>query len=50
MLRTWDTKLWWVHSEAAATTMIATRRYGDTAARDWLIRVWDYLIDHLPRR
>ena len=48
VLRTWDTKLWWVHSEAAATTMIATRRYGDAAARDWLIRVWDYLINTFP--
>ncbi len=46
--RTWDTKLWWVHTEAAVTTMIAARRYGDAASRDWLIRVWDYLIDTFP--
>jgi N-acylglucosamine 2-epimerase len=50
VLRTWDTKLWWVHSEAAATTMIATRRYGDAAARDWLIKIWDYLIETFPGR
>ncbi|WP_152362314.1 AGE family epimerase/isomerase [Microlunatus speluncae] len=48
LLRTWDTKLWWVHTEAAVTTMIAARRYGDAASRDWLIRIWDYLIDIFP--
>lgn len=50
VLRTWDTKLWWVHSEAAVTTMIATRRYGDAAAREWLIKIWDYLIETFPGR
>lgn len=48
VLRTWDTKLWWVHSETAVTTMIATEKYGDAAARDWLLRVWDYLINTFP--
>lgn len=48
LINTWDTKLWWVHSETAATTMIATRRYGHAESRDWLLRVWDYLITTFP--
>ncbi|HLT62288.1 MAG TPA: AGE family epimerase/isomerase, partial [Microlunatus sp.] len=48
VLRTWDTKLWWVHSETAVTTMIAAERYGHAASREWLLRVWDYLITTFP--
>jgi N-acylglucosamine 2-epimerase len=48
--RTWDTKLWWVHSEASATTAIAARRYGDPAAAEWFDRVWRYTLKTFPGR
>lgn len=48
LINTWDTKLWWVHSETVATTMIASRRYGQPESREWLLRVWDFMINTFP--
>ncbi|WP_147915938.1 AGE family epimerase/isomerase [Ruania zhangjianzhongii] len=48
VLATWDTKLWWVHSEACATTAIAHRRYASEAARPWFERLWDYTLRTFP--
>ncbi|WP_053204222.1 AGE family epimerase/isomerase [Jiangella muralis] len=48
LARTWDTKLWWVHTEAAYTTALAARRYGDTGAGEWFDRIWDYTLDTFP--
>ncbi|GAA4430723.1 AGE family epimerase/isomerase [Georgenia halophila] len=46
--RTWDTKLWWVHTEAAATAAISARRHGDAASAEWFERIWDYTLDTFP--
>jgi N-acylglucosamine 2-epimerase len=46
--KTWDTKLWWVHSEAAAVTAIAARRHGVTACEPWHERIWDYALSTFP--
>ena len=48
VLATWDTKLWWVHSEACATTAIAARRYGQPAAAPWFDRIWEYTLSTFP--
>lgn len=48
VLATWDTKLWWVHSEACATTAIAHQRYGRTDAGPWFDRLWDYTLATFP--
>ena len=48
--RTWDTKLWWVHSEASATAAIAADRYGDPKAAEWFDRVWRYTLETFPGR
>lgn len=45
---TWSTKLWWVHSEAAATTAIAARRYGSAGAGQWHRRIWEYTMATFP--
>jgi N-acylglucosamine 2-epimerase len=47
---TWSTKLWWVHTEAAYTTALAARRYGDQAASRWHERIWDYTLATFPGR
>ncbi|UNK70700.1 AGE family epimerase/isomerase [Microbacterium sp. H1-D42] len=47
--RTWDTKLWWVHSEAAATTAIGARRHGRAECEPWRTRIWDYALSTFPR-
>lgn len=46
--RTWDTKLWWVHTEAAYTATLAARQYGDVAAAQWSERIWTYTTDTFP--
>lgn len=46
--RTWDTKLWWVHTEAAATTAIAARRHGRAECDPWRVRIWDYALAAFP--
>lgn len=46
--RTWDTKLWWVHTEAAYTTALAARKYGSADADEWSDRIWTYATDTFP--
>ncbi|GAA1640121.1 AGE family epimerase/isomerase [Nonomuraea maheshkhaliensis] len=46
--RTWSTKLWWVHTEAAYATRLAAERYGDREAAGWFERVWDYTLRTFP--
>ncbi|MBZ2199539.1 AGE family epimerase/isomerase [Occultella gossypii] len=48
--RTWSTKLWWVHSEAAATTAIAATRYGHGPSAQWFQQIWDYTLTTFPGR
>ncbi|MEU5948952.1 AGE family epimerase/isomerase [Micromonospora sp. NPDC047465] len=47
---TWSTKLWWVHTEAAYTTALAARRYGDRDAGRWAELIWDYTLRTFPGR
>ena len=48
--RTWDTKLWWVHTEAAYTTALAAQRYGSADAGAWRDRIWEYTLATFPGR
>jgi N-acylglucosamine 2-epimerase len=45
---TWDTKLWWVHSEALYTTALAYRLTGDESLREWYVRLRDYTFRVFP--
>lgn len=45
---TWDTKLWWVHSEAIYTTALAWTLTGDESLRRWFERVWEYSFRTFP--
>ncbi|GAA3659201.1 AGE family epimerase/isomerase [Nonomuraea antimicrobica] len=46
--RTWSTKLWWAHTEAAYTTRLAAERYADREAAGWFDRIWDYTLRTFP--
>lgn len=46
---TWDTKLWWVHSEAMYTTALAWQSTDDPTARTWFERVWAYTMRTFPQ-
>jgi N-acylglucosamine 2-epimerase len=45
---TWDTKLWWVHSEAIYTTALSYTLSGSDEMRAWFERVWDYAFRVFP--
>jgi len=45
---TWDTKLWWVHSEAIYTTALTWMLTGDEGMRRWFERVWEYSFRTFP--
>lgn len=45
---TWDTKLWWVHSEALLAALASWRWTGDDVARAWLERTWEYAFRVFP--
>ncbi|MBN7793886.1 AGE family epimerase/isomerase [Microbacterium esteraromaticum] len=45
---TWDTKLWWVHTEAAAVTAVAAQRYGRADCGVWHSRIWGYTLATFP--
>lgn len=48
VLRTWHTKLWWVHTEATATTAVAALRYGSAPAAEWFATIWEYTLTTFP--
>jgi N-acylglucosamine 2-epimerase len=48
VVATWDTKLWWVHSEALYTTALGFRLTGDPRLRAWFERLWDYTLRVFP--
>lgn len=48
VLRTWDTKLWWVHSEAAWTLTLLAHRTGRQDLASWRDRVWGYTRTTFP--
>lgn len=45
---TWDTKLWWVHSEALYTTALSHALSGSDEMREWFERVWTYAFRVFP--
>jgi N-acylglucosamine 2-epimerase len=47
---TWDTKLWWVHSEASWTLTLLAELSGDDALAAWRDRVWEYTRATFPGR
>ncbi|PYI52679.1 AGE family epimerase/isomerase [Paenibacillus flagellatus] len=46
--QTWDTKLWWAHSEALYTTLLAGRLTGDAAFAELYARTHDYVFRTFP--
>ena len=46
---TWDTKLWWVHSEALYTSALVAQISGDAAMRAWFEKIWDYTLRTFPQ-
>ncbi len=46
---TWDTKLWWVHSEALYTSAFVAQISGDAAMRAWFEKIWDYTLRTFPQ-
>ena len=40
--RSWDDKLWWIHSESLYTTLLMYERTGDELFMDWHDKVFDY--------
>jgi N-acylglucosamine 2-epimerase len=47
---TWDTKLWWVHSEASWTLTLLAGLSGDESVAAWRDRVWEYTRATFPGR
>lgn len=45
---TWDTKLWWPHSEALYATLLAARASEDSVFYDLYARVHDYVFSVFP--
>lgn len=48
LLSSWDTKLWWVHSEALHACLLAYRQTGDPALAEAFRRTWDYVARTFP--
>lgn len=44
----WTKKLWWVHSEAIYTTLLAYRMTGDERIKAWNERITDYALRTFP--
>lgn len=48
VLRTWDTKLWWVHAEAMYATALLARRTRSAELAGWAELVRDYTLATFP--
>lgn len=48
VMRTWSTKLWWVHSEAVYSTALLGSLTGDERVIEWRDRLWDYTSRTFP--
>lgn len=48
ILRTWDMKIWWPHSETLYATWVGHRLTGDQALRQWYGKVHDYTFSTFP--
>ena len=46
--QTWDTKLWWPHSEALYACLLAYKLTGDGIHREWYRRLHRYTFDVFP--
>jgi N-acylglucosamine 2-epimerase len=44
----WDSKLWWVHSESLYATLLWYRFTGYEGARGWFEKVWEYSFRVFP--
>ncbi|MBQ6902459.1 MAG: AGE family epimerase/isomerase [Oscillospiraceae bacterium] len=44
----WDSKLWWVHSEALYTSLLCHLRSGDEKFLKWFERVFEYTFNTFP--
>jgi len=45
---TWDTKLWWVHSEGCWTSTLLAEMSGDPQLAEWRDRLWEYTTRVFP--
>lgn len=48
ILDTWDTKLWWPHSEAVYTTLLTSRLSGNKRLQKWHEQIRDYTFSTFP--
>jgi len=48
VLRTWDDKLWWPHSETLYTALLLFDRTKDSSFLEWHDKLFDYTFDHHP--
>ena len=47
-LSDWDSKLWWIHSEALYTSLLCYFNSGDEEFLDWFDKVFDYTFKTFP--
>lgn len=50
IMDTWDTKLWWPHSEALYGILLASQLTGDFAWDTWYQRMHDYVFSTFPNK
>src|SRR5699024_5259510 len=50
IMDTWDTKLWWPHSEALYTTLLLEKKTGDSKLRSWYKKIEQYVFQTLPNK
>lgn len=50
ILETWDTKLWWPHSEALYTTLLAYKMTKAPSMLEWYKKVEDYVFRTFPNK
>lgn len=48
IIETWDTKLWWPHSEALYTTLLLKQLTKDDKWDEWYKRIENYVFDTFP--
>lgn len=47
-LSDWDSKLWWIHSEALYTSLLCYFNSGDNEFIQWFDKVFDYTFKTFP--
>lgn len=48
VLDDWESKLWWVHSEALYTTRLMYDRTGNKVFEEWFEKIFDYVYETFP--